>query len=177
MYTDFALSNAFTQMQGIKEIVLSYDIMCQYIVNQEQRFHDKQDFLIYPLPKIVPLIPKFHLSCHQEQCRYQYSFNHTKSVGWTDGEGIERFWSPHNQLSSSTSKMLPGFRLDTLNMHFSDWNSRKSRKLGTLHSLVVNVFDCSSYLSFRTVYSTTQSTRTIGDSRYSMGRPSKTNRS
>ncbi|CAG8514381.1 11061_t:CDS:2 [Acaulospora colombiana] len=59
----------------------------------------------------------------------------TASAGRTDGEAIERTWSTHNHLSGSTSKMTPGFRLDTLELHFSDWNIQKTRKMGvSLHN-------------------------------------------
>jgi hypothetical protein len=128
--TDYALSNAYKNMGGLEEIIVSYDIACQYSINWEERFH-KSPFLAQPGPEVFFLIPKFHLLCHKDKCRYEYSFRYNKRVGWTDGEAIERFWSPHNHLSSSTSKMAAGFRLDTLNMHFADWNLRKTRKMGT----------------------------------------------
>jgi hypothetical protein len=133
MNSDFALSSAFSRMKNIEEIVLSYDIACQYSINWENRFHGST-FLEKPPAEVYFLIPKFHLLCHKDKCRYEYSFKYNRNVGWTDGEAIERFWSPHNHLSSSTSKMLAGFRLDTLNSHFADWNLRKTRKMGMYHS-------------------------------------------
>lgn len=116
-------------MKGLKEIVISYDIACQFSKNFKSRFNTSE-FLHLPDSEIRFLIPKFHLVGHKEACQHKYSFNYVKGVGRTDGEGIERFWSPHNHLSGSTSKMASGFRLDTLNMHFQDWNLRKSFKMG-----------------------------------------------
>jgi Kyakuja-Dileera-Zisupton transposase len=120
-------------MVGIADVVLSYDIACQYSRNFRSRF------LLWPAILLLPphlsilfLIPKFHLPVHKEECRYNYSFNYTKKVGRTDGEAIERFWGTHNHLSGSTMKMTPGSRLDTLNFHFNDWNWRKSCKMGKM---------------------------------------------
>lgn len=127
--SDYALSNAIKRMKRLKEIVLSYDIVCQYSKNLHARF-DASPFLETFIPRVHHLIPKFHAPGHKEDCRFRYSFNYMKGVGRTDGEGIECFWSPHNHLSSSTSKMNGGFRLDTLNTHFQDWNVRKARKMG-----------------------------------------------
>lgn len=116
-------------MGGIREVVLSYDIACQYSRHFHQRFNSSR-ILNLPNFDIKFLIPKFHLPAHQEACRFHYSLNYSKGVGRTDGEAIERFWSTHNHLSGSTSKMTPGARLDTLNLHIRDWNVRKSINMG-----------------------------------------------
>jgi hypothetical protein len=117
-------------MDGVEEFVLSYDVACQY----SRKFFDRFNtcpLLKAPDPsKLRFIIPKFHLPAHKESCRFQYSFNLTKHVGRTDGEGIERFWSRHNHLSGSTTRMSPESRLDTLNSHFADWNWRKSLGMG-----------------------------------------------
>ena len=85
---------------------------------------------------LIFTIPKFHLPAHKEGCRYVYSFNYMKKVGCTDGEAIERFWSQHNFLSGSTTRMSPEGRLDTLNHHFADWNWRKICGMGALYCLL-----------------------------------------
>lgn len=145
MNSDYAISNALSKLPALKEIVLSYDIACQYSKQFFNRFANSQTLQL-PDTQITFLVPKFHLPAHKEDCRFQYSFNYAKGVGRTDGEGIERFWSPHNWLSGSTSKMTHLSRMDTLNLHFSDWNMRKARRMGTyLHFSVVT--GCLSYES------------------------------
>jgi hypothetical protein len=123
-------------MKGLKEIVLSYDIACQYSRNIQQRFEASPE-LEMPNCQILYAIPKFHLPAHVESCRYYYSFNYMKYVGRTDGEAIERLWSCHNFLSGSTSRMTPEGRLDTLNAHFADWNWRKLCRMGRLHGVLL----------------------------------------
>jgi hypothetical protein len=123
-------------MIGICEVIISYDIACQYMRNFQARFRQLPAILLLPLHlSIIFLIPKFHLPVHKEACRYSYSFNYTKKVGRTDGEAIERFWGSHNHLSGSTMRMTPGSRMDTLNFHFNDWNWRKTCKMGKLSTL------------------------------------------
>lgn len=116
-------------MRALKEVVLSYDIACQYSRRFEQRFAASPD-LEMPHCSLIFAVPKFHLPAHKDSCRYFYSFNYLKHVGRTDGEAIERFWSRHNFLSGSTRKMSPETRLDVLNAHFSDWNWRKLCGMG-----------------------------------------------
>jgi hypothetical protein len=119
--SDYGISSAMKNMRNIREIVLSYDIACQYSRHFNDRFAASPQLEV-PGCCIIFAVPKFHLPAHKEDCRYVYSFNYLKNVGRTDGEAIERFWSPHNHLSGSTSRMTPEGQLDTLNAHFSDWN-------------------------------------------------------
>ncbi|PVF91436.1 hypothetical protein CPB86DRAFT_719431, partial [Serendipita vermifera] len=128
--SDYAILNLLSKLGGPHEKVITYDIACQYSKKFFSRIEPAAPYV--PLPTTIPrfLVPKFHLAAHQDKCRYKYSLNHCRGVGRTDGEAIERFWSTHNHLSGSTSKMTSGFRLDTLELHFSDWNKRKIWKMG-----------------------------------------------
>jgi Kyakuja-Dileera-Zisupton transposase len=127
--SDYGLSCAFKGMQNLKEIVLSYDIACQYSRNINQRFA-MSTVLDMPDALLIYAVPKFHLPAHIEKCRYHFSLNYIPNVGRTDGEAIERLWSQHNFLSGSTSRMTPEARLDTINAHFADWNWRKLCGMG-----------------------------------------------
>ncbi|KAJ7486373.1 hypothetical protein B0H11DRAFT_1721594, partial [Mycena galericulata] len=57
------------------------------------------------------------------KCHGPYSFNYTKGVGRTDGEGVERNWSWLNWAARSISVMGPGAREDTIDdlCGFSNW--------------------------------------------------------
>ncbi|KAJ7899122.1 hypothetical protein B0H14DRAFT_3124170 [Mycena olivaceomarginata] len=76
------------------------------------------------------LVPKFHLPAHIEACNLKFSFHLTRDVGQTDGEAPERGWADANPLARSTKEMGPGFRRDTLDDHFNDWNHKKIIALG-----------------------------------------------
>lgn len=114
------------------EIVVSYDIACQWSVNLWERMakyptalhvdHDQKQFHF--------LIPKFHLPAHVSQCQIRYSFNFNPYVGRTDGEAPERGWSHINPVATSTREMGPGSRRNTLDDHFGDWNWKKTTLIG-----------------------------------------------
>ncbi|KDQ25249.1 hypothetical protein PLEOSDRAFT_1045089, partial [Pleurotus ostreatus PC15] len=116
------------------DIVVSYDIACQWSTNLGQRS------ATYP-PELVAysnrlsvryLVPKFHLYAHRTECQINYSFNLTPHVGRTDGESPERGWAAMNPVASSTKEMGPGSRRDTLDDHFGDYNWRKVIMLHTV---------------------------------------------
>ncbi|THU91199.1 hypothetical protein K435DRAFT_863641 [Dendrothele bispora CBS 962.96] len=112
------------QHTDVDQCVCSYDIMCRFHIHFFART------LTYPLnlqPKFpttsfVSVIPKFHLSAHQEGCHLDFNLNYTPRVGTTDGEGVERGWAVTNTLASSTKVMGPGSRHDVLDDHFGSRN-------------------------------------------------------
>ena len=119
----------------IKDLIISYDIACQWSVNLKSRLQRIDPS--FPVVNNVPndmqvryMVPKFHLPAHVTRCRTRYSFNYSKNVGRTDGEAPERGWAEINPMASSTKEMGPGFRRDTLDSHFGDYNWRKIINLG-----------------------------------------------
>ncbi|KAF7783272.1 hypothetical protein Agabi119p4_2648 [Agaricus bisporus var. burnettii] len=114
-------------------LVVSYDIACQWKTKFYERMSQKFPgdwFVNQGNVDITFLVPKFHLPAHIEKCHREYSFNLTKGVGRTDGEGVERGWSRINDLASSTREMGPGARQDKLECHMGDSNWKKKTKLG-----------------------------------------------
>jgi hypothetical protein len=120
----------------IKDLVVSYDIACQWSLNLSSRLEriDPSFPMVTNMNsdmEVRYMVPKFHLPAHVARCRTRYSFNYSKNVGRTDGEAPERGWAEINPLASSTKEMGPGFRRDTLDSHFGDYNWRKIIDLGT----------------------------------------------
>ncbi|KAF8131729.1 hypothetical protein K438DRAFT_1911926 [Mycena galopus ATCC 62051] len=110
----------------------SYDIACQWSCHFWTRAKAMPEELsLPPWLEIIFKVPKFHLPPHVKSCHGPYSFNYTKGVGRTDGEGIERNWSWLNWAARSISVMGPGSREDTIDdlCGFSNW--RKTVGLGS----------------------------------------------
>ncbi|KAJ7795383.1 hypothetical protein B0H14DRAFT_2391674 [Mycena olivaceomarginata] len=123
----------FSSLIGITllTIVASYDIACQWSRRFWTRAQNMPEAMRLPSGlKILFKVPKFHLPPHVKVCHGPYSFNYTKGVGRTDGEGVERNWSWLNSAARSISVMGPGSREDTINdlCGFSNW--RKTVDLG-----------------------------------------------
>ncbi|KAJ7761170.1 hypothetical protein DFH07DRAFT_957248 [Mycena maculata] len=112
-------------------IIASYDIACQWGRNFWKRAKEMPPELQLPdWLEIIFKVPKFHLPLHVKKCHGPYSFNFTKGVGRTDGEGVERNWSWLNWAARSVSVMGPGSREDTIDdlCGFSNW--KKTVDLG-----------------------------------------------
>ncbi|KAJ7835681.1 hypothetical protein B0H14DRAFT_2363241, partial [Mycena olivaceomarginata] len=112
---------------------VSYDIACQWWLNLWRRMLQYQDdtLMLDGRGKLFTfLVPKFHLPAHIKACNLKYAFNLTPYVGQTDGEAPERGWADANPLARSTKEMGPGFRRDTRDDHFNDWNHKKIIALG-----------------------------------------------
>lgn len=115
-------------------LLLSYDIICQWIKNLLERFGDP----VFPahLRTAVPtgdvryVIPKYHFNGHKEANHNRFSLNFKRGSGRTDGEEVERNWFRHNSTAASTREMGPGSRHDTLDDHFGWNNFLKNIKLG-----------------------------------------------
>lgn len=134
--------------KSYKRLVVSYDIACQWSAKFYQRMSQKFSpdwFINQGNVDITFLVPKFHLPAHIEKCHHEYSFNLTKGVGRTDGEGVERGWARINDLASSTREMGPGARQDKLESHMGDSNWKKTTMMGTFAW-------CHSMLRFTDIY-------------------------
>ena len=113
-------------------ITISYDIACEYSRNIWSRMYKMPSWLHIPdSTKIRFRVPKFHLPAHVAKCWAPFSFNFTKWVGRTDGEGVERNWSWLNGIARCVSMMGPGGRWDTLDDFCNYHNWRKTTGAGT----------------------------------------------
>lgn len=119
--------------ENLEQFIFSYDISCQWSRNLPKRIKAYPERLRIDLSRYNPLykIPKFHLPAHGKSCQTHYSFNYTRGVGRTCGEGIEQGWAAQNPVSMSTKEMGPGARGETLDDHWGAWNFRKLTSLGT----------------------------------------------
>ncbi|KAF4622330.1 hypothetical protein D9613_009070 [Agrocybe pediades] len=117
---------------ALQQLVISYDIACQWHKNIWDRTKILPEHLRLStaIEKTTFLVPKFHIGAHIAECNLNFSFNLTKGTGTSDGEAPERGWSHSNALATSTREMAPGFRRETLDSHFNDWNWKKVVGLG-----------------------------------------------
>ncbi|KAF8952930.1 hypothetical protein BDZ97DRAFT_1670418 [Flammula alnicola] len=115
--------------QFFPEILVTYDVACQYCVHLKSRFSSNFIHLSEAAASIRLLVPKKHLDGHKEDCKYRFSLNYSKGTGRGHGEGIEVSWSESKQSGASTRQMNHGHRHDTLNDLHNDWNWTKVQGL------------------------------------------------
>lgn len=125
---------------GIKSLIISYDVACQWFVHFWRRMKSLPPHLQIQVPQssVRALVPKFHLQTHVDDCHGPYAFNFTVGAGRTDGEGVERNWASLNRQAASTSEMTAGSRTDTLDDCCGHANWRKV--VGTGKSFVSFIF-------------------------------------
>ncbi|TFK57786.1 hypothetical protein BDN72DRAFT_782857, partial [Pluteus cervinus] len=134
----FLLSLNQKELQELIDLVVSYDIACQWWINLLKRMLNYSKAIQMDggkLQSFTYLVPKFHLPAHISSCQTKYSFNFHQHVGRTDGESPERGWSHINPVALSTCEMGPGSRRDTINDHLGDWNWKKTHTMGELLSI------------------------------------------
>ncbi|KAJ7870848.1 hypothetical protein B0H13DRAFT_2236440 [Mycena leptocephala] len=134
----------FSSVMGtmLLAIVASYDIACQWFRNFWERMKALPPEMQIPTSvKVRFKVPKFHLPPHVKKCHRPFSFNYTKWVGRTDGEGVERNWSWLNMIARSVSVMGPGSREDTIDDFCGYGNWRKTVGLGNslLRKMVLGI--------------------------------------
>ena len=131
----FFSSLTLAQLDELLDIIISYDIICQWSVNIWERMKNYPHWMHTDHTGVRLfhfLIPKFHLPAHIMACQSVFSFNFNRHVGRTDGEAPECGWSQINAVATSTAEMGPGHRRDTLDDHFGDINWRKTTLIGML---------------------------------------------
>jgi hypothetical protein len=79
--------------EGLQESLVIYDVMCQYMVNFEDRIQDVPDYMwLDPEMKVLGAIGKFHLADHVDSCFSKWTLNFMKGAGHIDGEIMETLW-------------------------------------------------------------------------------------
>lgn len=108
----------------VKNILISYDIACQWFRNLDSRMKNLWPKEISPAQdlSLAPAIGKFHEPAHGQKDHEEYSFNLIPGVGKTEGEGPECIWAIHNPLAAPTKPMAPASRMLVLDDNFGFWN-------------------------------------------------------
>lgn len=120
MNMDYALSHAMSyHTDGIKRVLLLYDINCQYTVHLKKMLYLAPDLIL------VPGIGLFHVHGHQDKCFMRYSPSFIVFAGLVDGEILETLWALLNKISGSTRGMSDSHRREVLDRHMNDNNWKK----------------------------------------------------
>jgi hypothetical protein len=116
---------------GLQEGLVIYDVMCQYMVNFEDRIQDLSDYLCRdPEMKVLGAIGKFHLADHVDSCFSKWTLNFMKGAGHIDGEIMETLWSGMNKVSGAARSMTKAHRQETLDDYMRDANWKKTVGIG-----------------------------------------------
>ena len=127
---DYAVASALADdiKAGIKDIIVTYDIGCQwgkYLSDRLSRPH-MPPLDISPLNSFRVAVPKFHIIGHGASCQASSSnLAYMDHVGMTHGEGIETIWSHSSSLAIWSRENGPAACRLILDIHWAGWNWRK----------------------------------------------------
>jgi hypothetical protein len=118
---------------GLRELLVIYDVMCQYLVHFGERLEDVSQYLtLDPEIKVMGAIGKFHLADHVDSCFSKWTLNFMKGAGHIDGEIMETLWSGMNKVSGAARSMSKSNRQETLDDYMRDSNWKKTVGIGKL---------------------------------------------
>ncbi|KAE9385203.1 hypothetical protein BT96DRAFT_950003, partial [Gymnopus androsaceus JB14] len=108
------------------DCIWSYDNMCGLTPNISQRWHKYHKRFAYQIDKSRWLIPACHVKGHGPGCVPLYCYVYKPCTSHFHAETAEYGWAVFNGVGPSVLQMNPGHRIDTLVIHYGDWNWRKT---------------------------------------------------
>ncbi|KAJ3816641.1 hypothetical protein F5880DRAFT_1619098 [Lentinula raphanica] len=108
------------------DLVISYDNNCGAVANVHARWQKYFPENAHIINNARFTIPACHVRNHVEGCDYLYCYQYKPNTGHFYGETVEATWAVFNPLGGAVLQMSPGHRIDTLIIHYSDWNWRKA---------------------------------------------------
>ena len=127
---DYALASTLANdiNAGIKDVVVTYDIACQWSKNLSCRLPTYTCIAplnLNALKSFCVAVPKFHLISHGASCQTTFNLALMDSVGMTHGEGVETIWSHSASLMTWSRENGPAACHLILDDHWTRWNWSK----------------------------------------------------
>ncbi|PPR08061.1 hypothetical protein CVT24_010959 [Panaeolus cyanescens] len=122
----FLRSLETTYVHPKQQVMLLYDIACQYSVH----FQDRVGHLLKPGQVIDTAIGLFHVHAHKDQCYFRFSPSFIPGSGILIGEILESLWSALNEISQTARTATLSHRAEMIDDHSSDSNHRKALRMG-----------------------------------------------
>jgi len=127
---DYAFMSAIADAisAGITDIVVTYDIACQWGINLAQRlltYRDGPSIRLDSLNSFRVAVPDLYVLGHAPLCQTSFSLAYMDGVGKTHGEGVETIWAHNSSIAVYTRENGPNARHLILDDHWNGWNWRK----------------------------------------------------
>jgi len=131
MNMDYSLCQAVAHTaKDIPQILVLYDIACQYGVHLEERITRNPYLHLPDALQIIKGIGVWHVHGHIAECFPRYYPAFIPGTGDVDGEILETLWSHLNLISGSTRGMSASHRREVLDDHMNDSNWKKLIGIG-----------------------------------------------
>ena len=132
--TDYAIASTLTNdiKAGITDVVITYDIGCQWGKNFSERLpkYSSAPSVDVKSANFRFAVPKFHIITHGASCQATFNLAYMDGVGMTHGEGVETIWAHSTSLAIWSRENGPCARHLILDDHWNGWNWHKYVGLG-----------------------------------------------
>lgn len=138
---DYCVSESMKyNTNGLRHMILYYDIMCQYWVHMLSPFANNH-YLELPVSvtHIGRAIGLFHVHGHKDECNAQYAPTFIPGASMVDGKIIEALWEPLNLIAPSTHKSSPEHHWEIIDDHMNYSNWKKLLCMGAFVSTLVEL--------------------------------------
>ena len=126
---DYIVNWILAYLNGLRRVLLLYDVMCQYFVHLYERFVKSPHLHMPSGLTILRSIGQFHVHGHVSQCFPRFSLNFMPGAGVQDGEIIETLWNKTNTVADSTRGMSAAHRREVIDDHMNDSNWMKVTRI------------------------------------------------
>ena len=105
---DWVFACGLVHFAGILQVIISYDIACQWFISLQKRMKEwPKDRQVPGNVELKPLVPAFHFPAHKDEDHEEYDTQLCESLGIADLEAIERLWAAIGMLGLATRTMAP----------------------------------------------------------------------
>ena len=137
-------------LNGLNDIMIIYDVMCQYHVNLWDRIANNPNLSISEKANLIMGIGLFHVHGHQDECLFRLATSFIPGAGMVDGEILESLWAQLNDISRSTRTATLAHRAEVLDDHMNDSNWNKmvnivSSVIAKYRKAVIGLVDSKDY--------------------------------
>ena len=139
LYVDFAVVSAIQRYRRLRVLYMSYDIMCQWLINLRTRLEKEFPDTKLPhlksiqsaqLPKIVGGVGNYHLPMHVAPCRPFFSWHNLPGAGMLVGEEPEGNWGILDDYTAISKQQSAGHREDYTTDVFTARNVQRVHQMG-----------------------------------------------
>ncbi|KAF9017051.1 hypothetical protein BDZ89DRAFT_961443 [Hymenopellis radicata] len=123
--------------EGVADIMVSYDIGCQWQVKLQQRRSGMPALLKEDIvdgspegTKVHVGTPVWHGAVYEQDCMMSNSLRYKTGAGMTNSEGMERVWAALNPTATATKEMHANGRHENLEDAADNHNFQKNLALG-----------------------------------------------
>ena len=129
---DYAIFQALKRFPRHIQVLIIYDICCQWIIHFQQRVSESEFLELWDSLEITGAVRKWHLVAHIAECFPKFTLNFVEGAGQVEGEILETLWSGMDEIAGLAQAMSIAHHQEVIDEYMNDSNWRKLLRTGNL---------------------------------------------